>query len=414
MRLSNRWNNNDGKTMKGWKLLFLLVVGWVLGGRITLAAQEGSDLLSSYTRNFLKSSSSTRIELIQSALADPRLASQVGPLCDFVLSFSLQYSDLLRDDPEQIALTTMVAQRIGDTGYVQAVQNLWRVFMVYRDTKARVAILSSLAKLGRGDSRIIENLNQFLTNQNNLFRSGMDVDYEILSASIAALGALGDGSSFPVLFSTMMTAYPEEYKKQAVQALGMIKGDYKKYLIDVIKKNPPLEKLAALNIAQERPSFVPADLGEIAEAALEVALSLYPVDPEEQRAVQDLRYRSVQIIRDNKWSRASTLVRKHFYQVQGDYAKKPEEKAHFIDAIACLGVMGSSEAASALSLHLGLINSTMERTGQFDREVLEAIINALGELGDKVAFDYLLYVGYLPYPADIKTLARNAMNRLRW
>ncbi|MCX7656443.1 MAG: hypothetical protein N2Z76_07960 [Treponemataceae bacterium] len=414
MRLSNRWNNDHGNNVQGWRLLFLIVISGILWERAILGAQESSELFNSYARNFLKSSSSTRIELIQSALADPRLTLMMGPLCDFVLSFSLQYSDLLRDDPDQITLTTMVAQKIGDTGYVQAVQTVWRVFMVYRDTKTRTALLSSLSKLGRGDSRIIENLNQFLMNQNNLFRSGMGIDYEILSASIAALGALGDGSSFPVLFSTMMTSYPEEYKKQAVQALGMIKGDYKKYLIDVIKKNPPLEKVAALNIAQERPSFVPADLGEIAEAALEVALGLYPVDPEEQRAVQDLRYRSVQIIRDNKWSRASTLVLKHFYQVQGEYAKKPEEKGHFLEAIGCLGVMGSSEAASALSLHLGLINSTMERSGQFDREVLEAIINALGELGDKVAFDYLLYVGYLPYPTDIKALARNAMNRLRW
>jgi hypothetical protein len=76
--------------------------------------------------------------------------------------------------------------------------------------------------------------------------------------------------------------------------------------------------------------------------------------------------------------------------------------------------MGTSEAAQALSLQLGLINSTMERTREFDEELLISVIEALGNIGDKVAFDYLLYIGYLPYPDSVQTAARDAMNRLKW
>ena len=42
------------------------------------------------------------------------------------------------------------------------------------------------------------------------------------------------------------------------------------------------------------------------------------------------------------------------------------------------------------------------------------VINALGRLGDRVAFDNLHYVGYLDYPERIKAAAREALNNLIW
>jgi hypothetical protein len=38
----------------------------------------------------------------------------------------------------------------------------------------------------------------------------------------------------------------------------------------------------------------------------------------------------------------------------------------------------------------------------------------LGDLGDKTAFDYLLYVGYLSYPETVKKASRDALARLAW
>jgi hypothetical protein len=46
--------------------------------------------------------------------------------------------------------------------------------------------------------------------------------------------------------------------------------------------------------------------------------------------------------------------------------------------------------------------------------VLLAVIESLGALGDKAAFDNLLYVTYLPYPETITTAARTALAGLKW
>jgi hypothetical protein len=76
--------------------------------------------------------------------------------------------------------------------------------------------------------------------------------------------------------------------------------------------------------------------------------------------------------------------------------------------------MGTSGAAQALSLQLGLLNSRMERNRDYDPDILISVIGALGDIGDKVAFDYLLYIGFLSYPDSIQNAARDALNKLKW
>jgi len=397
--------------VSGLVLLFALLTGPCLTG---LFAQAGNPVLQSYQKLFIRTALATKPEVIENAVKDPDMQTSRGAFFDYTLSFVLQYADVLKDDPEMIRLATTIAKAAINAGEAQNRDALWRLFMAYRDTETRVAVLEALAILGKGDSRVVENLNQFLSNQNNVYRSGLIPDYPVLSACISTLGKLGDGSSFPVLFSTMIAGYPEEYSRLAAQALGSIKGDYKKYLIDVIRKNSPIEKQAAFNAAMDHPDFTPADRGEIAENALDISLSYIAPAEADQNYLDELRYASIRVLTEQRWSRATTLVIKHFYRLQTDYSNGQAPKARFIEAIQALGAMGTSEAAQALSLQLGLINTTMERTKQFDEEVLTAVIEALGNIGDKVAFDYLLYIGYLPYPDSIQTAAREAMNRLKW
>lgn len=394
-------------------LLLLLALHVSLGVRLSFA-QTGNPLLQSYQKLFIRTSLATKPEVIENALKDLDMQNSLGDFFDYTLSFILQYADVMKDDPEMIQLASTIAKATAHSGVAQNRDALWRLFMAYRDSETRVAVLDALAVLGKGDSRVVENLNQFLSNQNNVYRSGLIPDYPVLAACINTLGKLGDGSSFPVLFSAMIAGFPEEYSRLAAQALGSIKGDYKKYLIDVIRKNSPVEKLAAFNAGMDHSDFTPADRGEIAENALDISLSFIAPVESDQDYLDELRYASIRVLAEQRWSRATTLVIKHFYRLQTDYSNTLVPKSRFIEAIQCLGSMGTTEAAQALSLQLGLINTTMERTKEFDQEVLTALIEALGNIGDKVAFDYLLYIGFLPYPDSIQSAAREAMNRLKW
>ncbi len=402
-------NKNISKSRLG---IFMLAI--VFGLPAFSSSQENNGALLSYQRNFVRSNLGTKSAILQQAAADADLVPSLGAFYEFSLSFALQNADILRDDPDLIAMASFASRELGKINQMQSVQTLWRGFMAFRDNNTRIAVLQSLGALGKGDSRVIENLNQFVSNQNNLFRSGMLPEYATLSACIETLGILGDGSSFPALFSAMIIGYPEQISKKAASALVLLRGDYKKFLMDVIKKNPPIEKSAAFKAGLGNAGFAAADLGELAESALDVTLGLFPADGDEQRIVQELRYSSVVILTSLKWTRATTLGIKHFYRVQTDYDKGLAPKERFLEAISCLGAMGSSEASQALSLQLGLLNSKMERSREFDADILASVIDALGDIGDKVAFDYLLYIGYLPYPDAVQSAARDAMNRLKW
>jgi HEAT repeat protein len=388
-----------------FSLGFLLLAG-------PLSAQE--PILVSYERNFMRANLAAKEDILRDAATDEQAAGFIGPLYEYALGFSLQNVEILGDDPDMISLTVFAAREMGEAGYGNGVDMLRLIFSVYQDSVVRVAVLGSLAVLGKGNPVVAEELNQFLSTQHTRYRSGAAPDYPVLLACIKALGSLGEASSFPVLFTALGAGYPEAVVREAAAALNALRGDYQQFLAAVIQQDPPREKFIAFNAGAYNPALSDAQRGELAEKALEISLDLSPGDPEGAAAAVNMRYAAALVLRDLKWSRAAELLIRHFYRVQRDYGTGAASRDRFLESISCLGAMSSSEAAQVLALQLGYFNSQMERNGEYDEAVTLGVVRALGEIGDKIAFDYLLYISYLAYPETIKTAARDALNRLRW
>jgi hypothetical protein len=212
----------------------------------------------------------------------------------------------------------------------------------------------------------------------------------------------------------MTAGYAQNVGGETLKALEMIEGNYRQYLLEVIRKNPPEEKQAAFQFGASSAKFTEAERGELAETALEVTLDLLPGEVESQAILSSLRYAAVRLITQLQWTRATPLAIRHFYQVRTEFGSGATTKDRLLEGINCLGVMGNSEAAQVLALQLGFFNSQAERGGNYDEAVVTALVNALGKIGDKVAFDYLLYIGYLSYPESVQTAAKEALNQLKW
>jgi hypothetical protein len=373
-------------------------------------------ILASYERSFVRASLSNKAGILRDAVIDDRSAEFIGPLYEFALQFILNNGELLRDDPDMIALVDIAVRGAGTVSYKPSAGTLWKIFSIYRDTHSRVEILRALAVVGKGNTQIVENLNQFVVDQNSYFRSGMLPDYPALQACVAALSVIGNDSSFPALFSAMGVSYPEPLASEIITAAESIEGNYSSFLIEAIRKNPPAEKLTAFRAGIRNSGFSPAEKGELAEAALEVSLDLFPGSSEADgmTAASALRYESALVLTDLKWTRASPLAIRNFYRVQTDFGSNAALKEKLLEAIACLGAMGNSESAQVLALQLGYINSQAERGGAYDEDLILAFIQALGAIGDKAAFDHLHNIGYLDYPERIQAAARESLNRLRW
>ena len=381
-----------------------------------LAAQDAEAVVLAYRRNFARASLATKLELVREAAATKGAA--MGPLYDMALRFAYENGALLAGDQQLRELSLLAAAEAGKAGYAKSVDNLWSLFQSSRDPEVRAAALRALGLAGSGESRVAENLGAFLASQNSLFRSGAQPEYPALEACVEALGQLGDGSSFPVLFSAYVAGYAPELAAKAALALGKIKGDYEGYLLQVIARNPPIEKAAAFSAGMANPAFGEGERGRLAEASMAAALEAYDEpearSPVELQALRELRLRSARQFKALAWQRASPLAIRHFRLVQADYAKGAAAKSELLEAVACLGAMGSTEAAQTLALHLQLINAQTEQGSPYDESLVLAVIEALGELGDKAAFDYLLQMGYLQYNDTIKRAARDALVKLRW
>jgi len=392
-------------------LLFFFLLAGLFPAR--LSAQES--ILSSYERNFIRASLAAKTGILADAATDDKADEFIGELYEFALRFILSNGEYLKDDPDMIALVSAAAKGAGTGGNTASVKSLWDLFLMFPDSRSRSEILGALGSLGKGNNELIGNLNRFLADQNDSFRSGHDQDYPVLGACIAALGALGDTSSFPFLFSAITAGYPQTVTQETLRALESIQGDYKDYLLGVIRNNPFPEKAAAFRIGAYNERLSPAERAELAQAALEVSLNaITNTGGNSGPAESALRYDAVTVLARFQWTPASPAVIQNFYQVQKDYANGIVPKERLLEAISCLGVMGTSEAAQALALQLGYINSQTEKSGEYDEALVLALVSALGDLGDKSAFDYLLYISYLNYPDKIQAAARDALNRLKW
>lgn len=374
-------------------------------------SQASAAIVDAYKKNFAQASLNTKVELLKEAktYSDAEMAS----LYDMGLRFVVDTYNLLSGDPKLSEIAIISAEMIEQYKYVDSCSNLMALFQIYKENSVRIPIVNALSVVGVEKIDVINFLNDFLMRQNSLYQSGIKPDNGTLEAVIIALGKLGDGNSFSVLFSAYAIGYNDTLTKKANEALSLLKGDYKLYLIEVIKKNPVIEKVQALNAAIQNDNLNNDAKGEIAEAALDIALKYVNPNPTEQGFSRDLRTKAVQVLTNLEWTKASPLAVKCFQIIRTEYARAQVTKASLLEVVAFLGSMGTSEAAETLSSYLEVMNSQTEQSNSFDEQITLAVVNNLGILGDKVAFNHLLYISYLKYTDAIKRAAKVALSKLK-
>ncbi|MDR1447030.1 MAG: HEAT repeat domain-containing protein [Treponema sp.] len=404
------------KTKKIPALKVFLLILLTFGG----LSAEAQDVLLSYQRSFVRANLAGKVSILEDAATDERAPEFIRALYEYALNFAVNNADMLGNDPDMITVAVEAARGLGKNGNDASVEPLWDLFTSYRDRLTRTEALKSLQLLAGENAQVIGNINRFLTEQTRLYRSskgfeaGTELDAAVVQESIETLGALGSASSFVPLFEALNAGYPPVITKKAQEAIGSLRGNTASQLLDIIETSLPSEKLSAFRLASGRSGFSDIEQGELAEAALNAGLNAMPGGAEEETALSTLRYEAVPVLTRLQWAGASPVVIKHFYRVQADYQNGAASQQHLLEAIGCLSAMGTPEAVQSLVLQLGSLNSHVERDGEYDEAVALAVIKALGTIGDKSAFDYLLYISYLSYGEPVQTAAREALNQLRW
>ena len=375
---------------------------------VSIFAQDSNSVLAAMQKNFARGSISTKIQVLQDSVEFSDV--DMGPLYSQAIEFILDNSRNLASDLATREMTILAVRLAGIHGYSESSSMIWDLFKIYDDIQVRVEILGALGSM-EPEVQVVAGLNNWLKLQNDRFRSGLPVEKQVVAEAVVTLGGLKDSSSFSVVFSTGSAKYSDDITYKANQALKNLEGSYSESLIEVIKTSVPSDKLAALTLAINDDEMSIEEKGNLFKTTLEIGVTSKV--SEDEAVMRELRYSAIRQLTQLKWADASDLVIEHFNQVSIEYDRGIAPKSSVLEAVSCLGAIGTHEAASRLTLYLEFMNSYMENGQDIDLQISLAVIVNIGIIGDAIAFDHLLYSGYLDYPASVKRAAREALNNLK-
>lgn len=344
-------------------------------------------------------------------------ASEAYPNMDRLYLQSLHFviwnAEKLRDHGPDQELALLTIQLIRRAKTREATLLLWDLFRDYEVSLIRREILTTLGEIAGGNIEVISAISRWVEGRNDLFRGGYFVDSELFGAVVTILGKLKSEISFPSLFSATTLGYPVETRLKAETALRQLQGDHKKLIIPILENNPLPEKNFVLRFVIQEEEILPKEKAEIAKAALEISLKLSVEGVEERETLLEFRRNAVGLLIDTDARGAAAPLIECFDEVLFAVEKGTAPRSDLIQTVNALGKTNSPEAAERLTLYIGLLNLQTENGQPVDEEIVLTVIRNLSLLGDKIAFDQLLYIRHLQYSPKIKRAARKVMEELR-
>jgi hypothetical protein len=407
-------NRSTSKNTGCRRIITLSIALFLISSIGTVFAQDSvndDSMLIAFQRSFARGSLSTKVQVLQDA--SEMRGEVMGPLYQQAVEFVLDNVRTLRDDNAAQELAALAVNLIGMHDYRPAADIVWRLFESSQSVRIQISVMSTLGLIAQDNPELISRLNTWMASQNNTMRSGGVVERQVVAECVVTLGTVGTENSYGLLFSASFLKYSDDITYKADRAMEQLGGDYVANISRVIEHNPPAEKLAALERASGREDLGLEERAAIAMRALSFALNNRVSSESDESIHRELRYLSIRKLTEYKWSEATPLVIDHFDRTIEEVDRGLTIKSSLLEAIASLGSMGTHESAVRLSLYLEVMNAYVENGQPVDTQVALAVVNNLGVLGDRVAFDYLLYTGYLDYAPPVKRAAREALNNLK-
>ena len=330
------------------------------------------------------------------------------------IDYVLDYVPTLGADSDFLQLAQAAVAALGTPPAEQTVPRLNTLFRIFSDDTLRTAVLEKLSYYTQtkpaqtaGSVAIV---NAFLTES---LKPNATVG-EAHLAAIRLLETAKSQSSFSVLFSYVLRGPNAQLSSAARDALNVLLPDGMQNIVRILTVNPSSEKLEIFNLVCENPQLSDAFKAETATNALEKTIyNTEDISWVDQELIR-LHLEALGVLSELSWTKAAAAVMQLFNLCQKEYESGLLSDTQFSSVIEQTASLAADQASPVLISYLNALNKETEETGLCSEPVVLAVITALGELGDKAAFDYLLYVTYLDYPEPVIQAARNALAGLKW
>ncbi len=238
-------------------------------------------------------------------------------------------------------------------------------------------------------------------------------DSGVFKACVNALETIGNNESFKILYSFLndnsYSYYKNEIEKTAVALIPLAMDE----LLLVIKGSDMAKMASVFELVQKNSQISQKNVCEVSEKVLSESI-LIADNSSFSAGDLKLQLEALSILAENKWTRASDTALSFFAFAKNAYEKHNINDEQFKTVINSLRYIAPIDAVNPLISYLEELNNKMERGENVSSEISLVVINTLGAIGDKSAFDSLLSVTYLNYEESVLTAARDALSGLRW
>ena len=388
--------------------ILLLVV--MVGIALPVVAQDPAEVLAAYQDRFSEASQQIKLQILQTADALP--VEQLGPLYQQGLQYVLSNEAQIQTNNTIREMALVSVQKLGAAGYDPAVPLVWDFFLAHPENTARLLTLNVLGRIGAGDEQLVVDLNAWVQEQVNLYRSGRLPDRQVLERAAQVLGTLGSPSSFAILLDLQLAQVSAAITETAREAMKSLEGDYVATAIDTVNRRGVGNRLPGLNYFLSDSSLSPQEHARIATGILAEAMRDRVSDATEIQQWRDLRYMAARVLMQVSYPDATAPLVEHFNATFRAYSQGFVTKTWVLEAIAALGTTGTEGAAQRLTTFLDLLNAFTENDRPYDTQIVLAVVRNLESLGSMVAYDALFYVTLLNYPYRVIDAARQAISTI--
>ncbi|MBR2362133.1 MAG: hypothetical protein IKA80_05760 [Spirochaetaceae bacterium] len=401
-------NGNTFKTLLSCTFISLSLWG---GGGAKAFAQAPQHYV-----DFITGSVADKTALMKSLVIDVDTPELVANLPELSLEFLQEQVPIIGTDAgmKELALATIPVLKVS-TQRQGAL--LWNIFGLLDDSQVRVAVLETMTATAAVNKRL---MSPYLEGVHTFVAESVASGDGNLAPSLVAvnfLGKMADPSSFEILFRLLNSGGNAQLNQAIESSLSEVIPSSQAALLRYISQNSysMAEKYRLLLLVQKNETISPLFKAEVAEKALSsTTINIGDISKMAPEAIS-LQLAAVEQIADSMWSRAAETVANYFLMAQEQLEKGLITSQQFLTVVDCLETLATTRSVSALMEYLGVLNTAAAQdVASVNHEVLLAVIESLGALGDKAAFDNLLYVTYLPYPETITTAARTALAGLKW
>lgn len=369
---------------------------------------------------------SAKVKFIKGNITDKTAAvreaddSEADWVSDNAIAFCLENKELLGNDRELDALAVAAIlsyypeslKNQSDDQKQKLTDNFISLFTSFnKSNTVQIALISKMVTLKNTIST-----DSFTALLNGYLKTTdiKTIDAGVFKACISALENIGNDESFKILYGFLNDSSYSAYKKEIEKTTVALIPNAMNEVIAQIKNSDMKKMTAIFNLAKENSQISKKNLCEISENVLNESILL--VDDSSVNSTENitLQISALEILSENRWTRASAPALSYFDLSKKLYDKSKMSGEQFKTVITSLRNIAPLDAVNPLIDYLEELNDSTEKGKSVSTDIVLSIINTLGAIGNKAAFDSLLAVTYLNYEESVLTAAREALSGLRW